>query len=204
MPAMRFSVLMIILLSVSGTWPALAAADLSSAKTDTVAEPGPLTPDTAQLDSLYARLKRERSPESARSIADTIAQALAQSGSPTIDMLMNHATKAASEKRFGAALDFLDQVTLLAPDFAEGWNRRATLHYIMGNPAKAMSDTARALTLEPRHLGALAGLAGILAESGRDAQALESLESYLGYFPADREVQKQALELINKLAGQKT
>jgi tetratricopeptide (TPR) repeat protein len=205
MPAMRFFMFAISILLACGL-PTANAADTASAKTETVVEssPGPLAPDDGRLDALFARLKKERNPESAGVIAEQIREAFAISGSATVDMLMANATKAASKKRFGAALDFLDQVTLLAPDFAEGWNRRATVHYMMGNLPKAMSDTARVLTLEPRHIGALGGLAGILQETGRNRQALEAWESYLSLYPADRDAQKQTLELINKLSDQKT
>lgn len=205
MPAMRFFMFTISILLACGLTTA-HAADTASAKTETVVEssPGPLAPEDDRLDGLFAKLKKERNPESAGAIAEQIRETFSISGSATVDMLMGSATKAASEKRFGAALDFLDQVTLLAPDFAEGWNRRATVHYMMGNLPKAMSDTARVLTLEPRHIGALGGLAGILQETGRSKQALEAWESYLSYYPADRDAQKQALELINKLSDQKT
>jgi tetratricopeptide (TPR) repeat protein len=74
----------------------------------------------------------------------------------------------------------------------------------MGNYGKAMSDVARTLALEPRHLGALSGLAGILEDGGRDAQALEAWQTYLSYYPADRDAQKEALGLIDKLSGQRT
>ncbi|MGV3548558.1 hypothetical protein [Rhizobium sp.] len=166
--------------------------------------PGPLATGEERLDNLYARLKKERSTEQARGIADEIRQVATVSGSPTVDFLMQSAATAMNDKRYGAALDFLDQVTLLEPDYIEGWNRRATLHYLLGNYPKAMSDSARVLTLSPRHLGALAGVAGILQETGRDQQALEAWQSYLSYYPADRDAQKQMFDLMNKLAGQKT
>jgi tetratricopeptide (TPR) repeat protein len=206
MPAMRFFISIAVLVLAWGPTPAWAEDGVAVDQTAVLVEnrPGPLAPDDAQLDGLFARLKKERSPESARAIADQIRETMALSGSPTIDMLMANAAKATADKRFGAALDFLDQVTLLQPDFAEGWNRRATVHFVMGNLPKAVSDTARVLALEPRHLGALAGLAGIMADTGRDGQALQTWETYLSYYPADRQAQKQALDLVNKLAGQKT
>ncbi len=165
---------------------------------------GPLAPQDEQLDQLYARLKRERNPQVARAIADQIRETLTLSGSATVDMLMANCSKALEEKRYGAALDFADQVTLLAPKYPEGWNRRATIHYLMGNYGKSMSDVARTLALEPRHLGALSGLAGILEDSGHDAQALKAWQTYLSYYPADRDAQKEAFDLTDKLSGQKT
>jgi tetratricopeptide (TPR) repeat protein len=207
MSAMRFFVpICFCLLSASAFASAHAEDEAVAVKPEQIKETplGPLAPGDAELDGLFAKLKTERGQESARAIADQIRETLTLSGSATVDMLMGHATKAVSEKRYGAALDFLDQVTLLSPDYAEGWNRRATVHYLMGNYGKAMADTAHVLALEPRHLGALSGLAGILEDSGREREALKAWEAYLSYYPADRDAQKEALELINKLTGQKT
>jgi len=207
MPAMRFIMSALPLLAVLAAVPAFAEdAKTTPAKTETVREstPGPLATGEQRLDNLFLRLKKERSTEQAKGIANEIREVMTVSGSATVDFLMESSARAMNDKRYGAALDFLDQVTLLQPDYVEGWNRRATLHYLLGNYPKAMSDSARVLTLEPRHLGALAGIAGILQETGHDQQALEAWETYLSYYPADREAQEQMFELMNKLAGQKT
>jgi len=208
MPAMRFFTSIFPILAALAATPALSQdKPADTAKPQTVKEsvPGPLAPGEERLDSLYGQLKRERGSEQARIIAEEIREVSTRAaGSATVDFLMESSAKAMNDKRYGAALDFLDQVTLLAPDYAEGWNRRATLHYLLGNYAKAMSDSARVLALEPRHLGALAGIAGILQETGNDQQALRAWENYLSYYPADREAQQQMIELMNKLAGQKT
>ena len=212
MPAMRFFrfALSVVLLGFAAAGTCAADQVITTTKPgQTVEKPqetplGPLASQDQKLDDLFARLKRERSPETARAIADQIRETFTISGSATVDMLMANSSKALQEKRYGAALDFVDQVTLLAPKYAEGWNRRATIHYLMGNYGKSMSDIARTLVLEPRHIGALSGLAGILEDSGRDTQALKAWNSYLSYYPADRDAQKEALDLINKLSGQKT
>lgn len=204
MPAMRFFV---FALSLALTSPLLAAETKTVAPApERIVEQKipPLTPPDEEVDLLFSQLKRERNAQAARLIADRIIGSLTYSGSYTVDMLMENAAKATEEKRFGAALDFLDQVTLLAPDYAGGWNARATLHYQMGNFPKAMADTAHVLRLEPRHLGALSGLASILSQSGRDQQALEALEAYLDRYPADRDAQKRAIDLMIKIDGQRT
>jgi tetratricopeptide (TPR) repeat protein len=206
MPAMRFITSALPIITVLAAVPAFAEdAKTTSVNTETVKEsvPGPLATGEQRLDNLFLRLKKERSTEQARGIANEIREVLTQSGSATVDFLMESSARAMNDKRYGAALDFLDQVTLLNPDYVEGWNRRATLHYLLGNYPKAMSDSARVLALEPRHLGALAGVAGILQETGHDQQALKAWENYLSYYPADREAQEQMFELMNKLAGQK-
>lgn len=215
MPVMRFITSALPLLAILAASPALSQDKttteakpevITEAKPDAVKEegPGPLATGEQRLDNLYVRLKKERSTEQARGIANEIREVYTLSGSATVDFLMQSSAKAMNDKRYGAALDFLDQVTLLRPDYAEGWNRRATLHYLLGNYPKAMSDSARVLALAPRHLGALAGVAGILQETGHEKQALEAWENYLSYYPADREAQEQMFELMNKLAGQKT
>ena len=207
MPAMRFFIPMLTVVSlVAGIVPALAKDTLAPAKPEATKAslPGPLATGDQRLDNLFARLKQERNPEQARSIADEIREVFTISGSATVDFLMDSASKAVNDKRYGAALDFLDQVTLIAPDYAEGWNRRATIHYLLGNYPKAMSDSARVLALKPNHIGALAGVAGMLQETDHDAQAVEAWQAYLAYYPADREAQQQMIELMNKIAGQKT
>ena len=206
MPAMRFITSALPLLAFLAAAPAFAQDKAATANPETVKEstPGPLATGEERLDDLFLRLKRERSTEQARGIANEIREILTQSGSATVDFLMESSARAMNDKRYGAALDFLDQVTLLQPDYVEGWNRRATLHYLLGNYPKAMSDSARVLALEPRHLGALAGIAGILQETGHEQRALEAWENYLSHYPADREAQEQMFELMNKLAGQKT
>ena len=208
MPAMRFFTSALPILALLAATPALAQEKPADAvKPQVVKEttPGPLATGEERLDNLYLRLKKERSTEQARVLAEEIREVSTRaSASATIDFLMESSAKAMNDKRYGAALDFLDQVTLLAPNYAEGWNRRATLHYLLGNYPKAMSDSARVLALDPRHLGALSGVAGILQETGKDQQALRALETYLSYYPADRDAQQQMIDLMNKLAGQKT
>ncbi|WP_304377207.1 hypothetical protein [Rhizobium alvei] len=206
MPAMRIfaSAISFCLILAIPSFGMAANSDSSAPKPVIAAEPGPLAPDDSQLASLFGKLSRERNSEQAKTLADQIRGLQAQSGSATIDMLIGNADKAVSEQRYGAALDFLDQVTLLAPDFADGWNRRATVHYLMGNFPKAMADTAHVLALDAHHLNALSALANMLEDSGRDAQALQAWQAYLKLYPADQDAQKESLELIDKLVGQKT
>ncbi len=156
------------------------------------------------VDSLFEALKRERDQDKARGIASQIIADMNDSGSATINLLMQWSADAMKEKKNAAALDFLDRVTLLDPAFTEGWNRRATLHYTMGDKRKSMADIAEVLKREPRHFGALAGMAGILTEAGDDELALKAWQQYLGVFPADREAQEAVVKLSEKIAGSRT
>ncbi len=193
--------------------PALSqtAAPNAPAATPSQPEPAPgaaqsaAPPSTAKpIDRLFEALKRERNPEKARGIASQIITDLTISDSATVNLLMQWSATAIKEKRNAAALDFLDQVTLLNPAYSEGWNRRATLHYTMGDSRKSMADIAEVLKREPRHFGAIAGMAAILTESGKDQLALKAWEDYLAIYPADREAQEAISKLSEKIAGSRT
>ncbi len=181
--------------------PALAQEQ----KPDVIVEqPANETTKSERLDTLFSELKRQRDPQLAEATANRIRAEWSQSGSATVDLLMRWAEKAIAEKRNPAALDFLARAIALKPDYPESWNRRATLHYISGDTRKAMADIGRVLELEPRHFGALAGMAAILTDAGRDTLALKAWERFLTIYPADRNAQEQANTLAEKLAGSRT
>ena len=99
-----------------------------------------VAPEQTRLDELFGQLKKARDRRYASTIADSIWTEWYRSGSATVDLMMTWANDAFEEKKYNVALDFLDQVVIRAPDFAEGWNRRATVHYSMDNFAKSMTD----------------------------------------------------------------
>ncbi|HXV28766.1 MAG TPA: hypothetical protein VD840_00385, partial [Sinorhizobium sp.] len=150
MSAMRIFTTLILTCSALAV-SALAGDPLLAAEPAPQTEPASLTTPTQRLDALFADLKKERDEEEARGLADRIRLEWQDSGSATVNLLMQWANKAIADDKKSAALDILDQVIVLAPDYVEGWNRRATLHYQMGNFRKSMSDVNRVLALEPRH-----------------------------------------------------
>ena len=91
-----------------------------------------------------------------------------------MDFLAHRADQAMAEKDYDAALAFLNDLVRLAPEFAEGWNKRATLHFVLEDYGKSLDDIARTLKLEPRHFGALSGLGIILDRIGDQTGALEA------------------------------
>ncbi|MEP4860892.1 MAG: hypothetical protein ABJ117_09540, partial [Alphaproteobacteria bacterium] len=100
------------------------------------------------------------------------------------------------------ALDFLDQIVTLEPGYAEGWNRRATVHYMMDSYSKSMADIERTLNLEPRHFGALSGMGAILKATGRKKLALRAYERVLAIYPMMRNAQNEVVTLTEDLAGE--
>lgn len=153
------------------------------------------------IDTLFASLKKERNAVKARSIANQIASEWNDSGSATVNLLMQWAGEAADEKRNAAAYDFFDQVILLDPTYVQALYRRAMVHFADGDTRKAMADINLTLEMEPRYFPALASLANILEASGRDELALKAWERYLAVYPADKDARKEAADLSEKLAG---
>ncbi|ESX95707.1 hypothetical protein [Mesorhizobium sp. LNJC405B00] len=156
----------------------------------------------ARLDQLFAELKRERNEKAAERIAGRIWSEWFQSGSASIDLMMQWSQKAIDDQKFDVALDFLDQVVILQPKYAEGWNRRATVHYMMKNFGKSMSDIDQTLQLEPRHFGALSGLAQIMAATGHKQSALKAWQKVLTIYPMMRSAQDQVAAISEELAGE--
>ncbi len=148
----------------------------------------------ARLDQLFGALARA-APDEWQAIEQEIRAIWAQSGSPSLDLLMSRGAQALAEGDPQAAIEHFTALIDHAPDFAAAWNGRATAYYQAGLYGPALADIARVLTLEPRHFGALTGLAIILEDSGRTEQALAAYRMVLELNPNRTNV----LEAIAKL-----
>jgi tetratricopeptide (TPR) repeat protein len=165
------------------------------------ADTAPAKSKTEQLDTLFQTLKSASSKESAKAAENSIWRLWLQSGSDTIDLLMSWAMKAMEAKDYAVALDFLDRVIMMRPDFAEGWNKRATVYFLLDDYSKSIADIGKTLALEPRHFGALSGLGMIMKELGEDKRAIEAYQKALAVDPNLDGVQKALDELQAKAAG---
>ncbi len=153
------------------------------------------------LDELFVQLKRTRDKRRAKLISDRIWLKWRTSDSHTIDLLTTWARQATSKKDYHRALDLLDQVVVIEPEYAEGWNQRATLHFAMQEYGKSIADIERTLALEPRHYGALAGLASIFMRLRQKERALKTWYRVLEVYPAMKSAQSNVLRLEEDLAG---
>ena len=159
--------------------PPVAQTPLGESQPETEDVIAPLPRDAteqareAHLDQLFGRLAMADNPDWER-VQRQIWAAWNHSGSPSMDFLAHRADQAMAEKDYDAALAFLNDLVRLAPEFAEGWNKRATLHFVLEDYGKSLDDIARTLKLEPRHFGALSGLGIILDRIGDQTGALEA------------------------------
>jgi tetratricopeptide (TPR) repeat protein len=173
------------------------------------AEPGDaapiLTPSMIgelTLDELFAKLPENAGSPSGKRIETEILRRFNQSGSDTADLLMAWAVEAMDERNFPLALDVLDQIVMLRPNYAEGWNKRATVYFLMDEYSASLADIRRTLELEPRHFGALSGLGVILEQLERKPEAIRVYKRALEINPQLETVQKSLEELEKETAGQ--
>ena len=154
-----------------------------------------------QLDELYDRLAKAKDSEEAGAVVAMIGQALLRSGSDTADLVMQRAVTAMEAKDYPTATNLLDKVITLQPGWAEGWNKRATVRYLLDDDAGSMADIGHVLALEPRHFGALSGMGLILHRNGQDKAALTVLRRAAGINPQDAQVKTMVEELTHAVEG---
>jgi hypothetical protein len=148
------------------------------------------------LDELFKRLAATTDPDEGKGIAGAIERVWLRSGSDTADLLMQRAAAAVQAKDLPLALELLDRVVAIEPDWVEAWNKRATARFMTNDVNGAMADIDRVLKLEPRHFGALAGMGFILEREGLDKRALEVFRHVLTIYPGQPDIKK----LVDRLA----
>lgn len=154
-----------------------------------------------RLPDLFYALKQAPDDASAQPIELAIWTAWLQTDSPSVDLLMTRGLSAHDAEDYETARALFDVVTELKPEFAEGWNRRASARFFLGDELGAANDLERVLRLEPRHFGALLGLAAIFEDNGELRAALEAFRRALTINPHLPEAEKKIRALEQKLEG---
>ncbi len=156
-----------------------------------------------RLDRLFGALANAEG-DAADRIADEITSVWARSGSASMDLLLSRARKATGDKNYDKARAHVSALTRLAPDFAEGWNASATVYFIQEDYWLSVEHIQKTLELEPRHFGALAGLALVLGRTDRDEAALRTWEKVKALFPGMERAQEAIDRLKPDVDGKKT
>lgn len=179
---MRSFALILTLFSVSGMLgaPSALAEETAPSIAEEVAAPAT---KAERIDLLFETLMTSKDKQLAEEAEQAILKLWHESGSDTVDLLMSWALEAMEDKRYPRALDFLDRVVLLEPDFVEGWNKRATVHFLLDDYSRSIADISRVLALESRHFGALSGFGIIMRALGENEQAIAAYERALQVNP---------------------
>ena len=136
-----------------------------------------------RLDALFARLKETKTPNVARSVTSEIWSIWLHSGDQLSDDLMRRGVTAMRAGRHNLALNQFELLVKHEPKFAEGWNKRATVLYVMGKFQSSIEDIKRVLALEPRHFGALSGLGMCYEALGEEEAARDAYKLALNANP---------------------
>ena len=127
------------------------------------------------LDDLFARLRTATAPLEIEALQSGIWQIWLSTGQQGLDKTLEAGMRALSAGDHTRAISEFEQLIAAAPDYAEGWNKRATAHYLRGEYRASLLDIAETLRREPRHFGALGGQATILRQLGETRRALRVL-----------------------------
>ena len=187
----------------------LVLAAPAAAKDDSQVEDGATQPGAVdrlkpaemradQLDALLARLYTSDGGEASHAIEQKIWALWSTSDSPTAEALLQQATKAMNDGAPRESLSILNRLVGTYPDFAEAWNKRATLYYLMKRDEESLLDIQRVLDLEPRHFGALAGRGLIYQRQEKYSAAMDAFRRALKLNPGMDSV-KDALKNLEKL-----
>lgn len=135
------------------------------------------------LDDLFEQLAVTTSDEEASNITREIWQRWTANDDPDVSRLMQIGIRALNYSTYRKALQSFDRVIEIAPEFAEGWNKRATLYYHIKEYRRSMDDIKKTLRLEPRHFGAWSGLGLVSIAQENYAGALAAFKKALSINP---------------------
>ena len=155
------------------------------------------------LDQLFAQLKQAQSFETAQNLSHRIWTIWITNEKDSINILMRQGMRAMQTGDFATAYDYFTTMTDLEPGYAEAWNKRATVLFLIGDLDGSIKDVERTLALEPRHFGALTGL-GMINDALEDEEAaLQAYEAALELHPFLPDATVRAEQLRKALDGRR-
>jgi tetratricopeptide (TPR) repeat protein len=164
------------------------------------AGPSPAQDDPEErVDTLLSQLAEPDRGDWA-AIENQIMRIWSRSGSEAMDMLLRRGRDAIDAEDYATAVEHLTALTDHAPDFAEGWNARATAFYMQGEFSLAMADVERVLALNPRHYRAMSGLGFMLEDMGETEYALAAFRAAEALNPHMPDV-RSAIERLERRTG---
>ena len=121
-----------------------------------------------------------------------------RSGDEDVDHLLRAGVVEMQHGQLEASIDTFSEVIRRHPDFAEGWNKRATVYYLVGEYRKSAADCDEVLKRNPSHFGALSGYGMIWLRLDEPARALERFEQALAVNP-NLESVRETIEALRTL-----
>ena len=137
-----------------------------------------------ELDKLFLELKKN-----IQSLSSRIAQQIWMlwSTHPTdqkLTSLLDEGSRLVQDQKLNRAIDVFTEAIELDPSWAEAWNKRATVFYMVGELQKSQDDIDKVLELEERHFGALAGQGMVNIKLKNFDKAKRSYQKVQEIYPA--------------------
>lgn len=167
-------------------------------------QPAHARQDDPKLAELFELLHNAEHPKEIAAITHLIWQVWSKSGSDTTDYLFKAGIQAMNQGELADALSRFSAITEIDPDFAEAWNKRATVLFLMGEYKASVIDVQKTVALEPRHFGAWSGLGMIYSRLDYHELALKAWRKALTANPHLPQAKRQIIELKSAIARQKT
>ena len=195
---------------VSGSLPASSQGNRTEGNRTEGNRAGPAAPNQPRAvrpdrsrdsEFLFGALKAAPDATAAKAVEGRIMAYWLASGSDTADLLMSRVKTAVDQKDLDLAIQLLDSLVELRPEYVEAWNRRATLHFMNKSYAQSLADIRQVLAREPRHFGALAGLGMILQDIGEEKVALDAFRRAIAVHPHLERIGDMIESLTEKVEG---
>jgi tetratricopeptide (TPR) repeat protein len=204
MPMLRFRIPIAALACLLALACQATAQDRNPGEGRSFAQPPdklPKVPRGQDMEFLFGALKAAPNEEAAKAVEGRIWALWMISPSDTANLLMSRVRVAVEAKNLDLAVQLLDSIVALRPDYIEAWNRRATIHFMRKDFTRSIEDIQQTLAREPRHFGALAGLGMIMQELGEDKRALEVYRKVIEINPQTPRVPDLIKSLTEKVEG---
>ncbi len=184
---------------ISTVLPSVACA-ISLVLVTGVASGVALADQTApELPGLFDQLLDATDDPDVRTLENEIWQHWLAAPDQSSELLMSQVSRAMAAGELDIALNLCNQLVDSTPDFAEGWNKRATLHYLIGDNDSSVADIRETLVREPRHFGAISGLGLIFMRQNNFEAALDAFEQVLIISPGSASANSNAARIRNEL-----
>ena len=136
-----------------------------------------------RLNNLFKKLNETENQDEIRDLISDIWNIWYEVDDPKVIEYFEKGIQAMNLRNYPLAIRFFNNLIEEDPNFAEGWNKRATVHFMMGNFDQSMQDIIKTLELEPIHFGALDGMGLIFIHQGQFQQAIDVYDKMLEIFP---------------------
>ena len=156
-----------------------------------------------RLNNLFKKLNETENQEEISDLIKNIWDIWYEVDDPKVIEYFEKGIQAMRIRNYPLAVRFFNNLIEKDPNFAEAWNKRATVYFMMGDFDKSMQDIIKTLELEPRHFGALDGMGLIFIHQGQYQQAIDVYDKMLEIFPFSIKTMEKK-ESIKSIISQST